>query len=190
MRTVCHSKIRKSPSCLGRRLLDKSLTVSPTNVGSFRIGLRRIRDANTNESVALNQESSSLTASLVIFLVLARVGIHGFPKLLEGTRTNCQALAVFGMAESTIVRVTSTWQRAFSDGRETLIHLHSLIDISVHGFKQIGRQMGWQELLALVLAATLLNITYNLYFHPLARFPGPFWARSSLVSTFSTTVQP
>jgi len=25
------------------------------------------------------------------------------------------------------------------------------------------------------------SITYNLYFHPLAKYPGPFWAKVSLV---------
>ena len=34
----------------------------------------------------------------------------------------------------------------------------------------------------LIVSFLLYQLIYNLYFHPLARFPGPFWARISLVS--------
>lgn len=33
------------------------------------------------------------------------------------------------------------------------------------------------------LTYTVSAIIYNLYFHPLAKFPGPILARASLVST-------
>ena len=36
--------------------------------------------------------------------------------------------------------------------------------------------------LAQTLAWMMRHVVYNLYFHPLANFPGPCWARASLVS--------
>jgi len=36
------------------------------------------------------------------------------------------------------------------------------------------------SLLATV-AYLVVNMVYNLFFHPLAKVPGPFWARASLV---------
>ena len=37
-----------------------------------------------------------------------------------------------------------------------------------------------------ILLYFITKVTYNICFHPLAAFPGPFWARASLVgSTFS-----
>ncbi|CAJ2514068.1 Uu.00g021870.m01.CDS01 [Anthostomella pinea] len=47
----------------------------------------------------------------------------------------------------------------------------------------MAARIGWREALAFALTAAVLHIIYNLYFHPLAKFAGPFWARSSLVST-------
>jgi hypothetical protein len=32
---------------------------------------------------------------------------------------------------------------------------------------------------AIFMAYWLYKITYNLYFHPLAKFPGPWWAAAS-----------
>lgn len=47
--------------------------------------------------------------------------------------------------------------------------------------KQAAVQVTWRELLALGLTVFMANIIYNNYFHALSRFPGPFWARTTLV---------
>jgi hypothetical protein len=39
----------------------------------------------------------------------------------------------------------------------------------------------WREVLLLVVTLAALRITFNIFFHRLAKFPGPFWARASLV---------
>ncbi|KAI3322257.1 cytochrome P450 [Xylariaceae sp. AK1471] len=49
--------------------------------------------------------------------------------------------------------------------------------------------IGWRELFGFVTTLAVLRVTYNLYFHPLAQFPGPFWARSSLLWRFWHTMR-
>lgn len=45
------------------------------------------------------------------------------------------------------------------------------------------------SLVALLVTVGCVQITYNLYLHPLSRFPGPFWARASLVRIFHAYVR-
>ena len=74
------------------------------------------------------------------------------------------------MGKLTLAAGVGDWQRDGGGTFETI--------------KQIGEQVGWRELVALMVMAACLHITYNVYLHPLAKFPGPFWARASLVRIF------
>lgn len=42
-------------------------------------------------------------------------------------------------------------------------------------------QYGVMIVVAIVVSYPICRVIYNLYLHPLAGFPGPFWARASLV---------
>ncbi|KAF1829166.1 putative cytochrome P450 [Decorospora gaudefroyi] len=46
----------------------------------------------------------------------------------------------------------------------------------------------WLRLERLVFAYLIIRIVYNISFHPLARFPGPFWARATLLWRFYHTM--
>jgi hypothetical protein len=45
----------------------------------------------------------------------------------------------------------------------------------------LWQQRPWAILLSLFVSYLVGTIIYRLYFHPLAKYPGPFWAR---ISTF------
>lgn len=42
----------------------------------------------------------------------------------------------------------------------------------------------WALTASLVLCYVIYTITYRIYFHPLASFPGPFWARLSVIPSW------
>lgn len=42
---------------------------------------------------------------------------------------------------------------------------------------------------ALVVAYIITTVTYRLYFHPLAKYPGPFWARVSSFPSYWHTLK-
>ena len=77
------------------------------------------------------------------------------------------------MSETIYTKLASDW-------RETLRDLPLHVD--ARSLKQAAFQVTWRELLALTLTVFIAHIIYNNYFHPLSRFPGPFWARTTLVS--------
>jgi hypothetical protein len=45
---------------------------------------------------------------------------------------------------------------------------------------ELWQQSPWAILLSLSASYLVGTIIYRLYFHPLAKFPGPFWARISM----------
>ncbi|KAK4210068.1 cytochrome P450 [Rhypophila decipiens] len=49
--------------------------------------------------------------------------------------------------------------------------------------------VGWRELLVLVVTVACVKIIYNVFLHPLAKFPGPFSARASLLWRFWHTMR-
>jgi hypothetical protein len=99
------------------------------------------------------------------------------------------------MVESPLARMTTTAQqflgRCALEGRELLVNLAGQNGVYAND-TTYGRHEAlsvlsnfssrWREACATAIAvATLSYLIYNVYFHPLANFPGPFWARASLV---------
>jgi hypothetical protein len=58
-------------------------------------------------------------------------------------------------------------------------------DMNIMSFQdtvtKVWQQRPWVILLSLFISYLVGTVIYRLYFHPLAKFPGPFWAR---ISTF------
>lgn len=102
------------------------------------------------------------------------------------------------MANSTLASVLATAQQFLGncavEGRELFTYLARQLSQSgvypqdaLYGEREIlgvlpNLSLRWREACATAVAiATLSYLIYNLYFHPLSKFPGPFWARASLV---------
>ncbi|KAK8107114.1 uncharacterized protein PG998_009127, partial [Apiospora kogelbergensis] len=66
-----------------------------------------------------------------------------------------------------------------------VLSLHKLLFQSL--VTQVTMQYGVMIVVAIVVSYPICRVIYNLYLHPLAGFPGPFWARASLLWRFHHT---
>lgn len=102
------------------------------------------------------------------------------------------------MANSTLASVSATAQQFLGscavEGRELFTYLARQLSENefypkdaLYGERETlgalpNLLLSWREACAIAVGtSTLIYLIYNLYFHPLAKFPGPFWARASLV---------